>query len=90
MRELSNISCIGSGQRKNKMSNDRVQQIVTTLYAHKELASKGVSEHRARSLALFVERMNEHIDYYRGNPQVLTGFEFLTKVIDSWFPIDTN
>lgn len=72
------------------MSNDRVQQIVTTLYAHKELASKGVSEHRARSLALFVERMNEHIDYYRGNPQVLTGFEFHTKVIDAWFPIDTN
>lgn len=90
MRELSNISRIGSGQRKNKMSNDRIQQIVTTLYAHKELASKGVSEHRARSLALFVERMNEHIDYYRGNPQVLTGFEFLTKVIDAWFPVDVN
>ena len=74
---------------RKKMSNDRVQQIVTTLYAHKELASKGVFEHRARSLALFVERMNEHIDYYRGNPQVLTGFEFLTKVTDAWFPFDT-
>ena len=86
MQELSGVSGIGPGQRRAKMSNDRMQQIVTTLYAHRKLVSKGVSEHRADSLALFVERMNKHVDYYCGNLQVLTGFEFLAKVINAWFP----
>ena len=90
MQELSGISGIGPGQRRSKMSNDRMQQIVTTLYAHRKLASKGVSEHRADSLAVFVGRMNRHVDYYRGNLQVSTGFEFLAKVIDAWFPVHAD
>lgn len=89
-RELSTIAGIGLDQRKSKMSNDRIQQIVTTLYAHRELASQGVSEHRAKSLAVFVQRMNRHVDYYRGNLQVSTGFDFLTKVISAWFPANVD
>ena len=89
-RELSTIAGIGLDQRKSKMSNDRMQQIVTTLYAHRKLASQGVSEHRAKSLAVFVQRMNRHIDYYRGNLQVSTGFDFLTKVISAWFPVNAD
>lgn len=87
MQELSNISGIGPGQRKSKMSNDRMQQIVTTLYAHRKLASQGVAEHRAKSLAIFVKRMNRHLDYYRGNLQISTGFDYLSKIIDAWFPV---
>lgn len=86
MQELSGVSGIEPGQRRTKMSNDRMQQIVTTLYAHRKLASMGVSEHRADSLAFFVKRMNKHVDYYCGNLQVSTGFEFLAKVINAWFP----
>lgn len=88
MQELSTIPGIGNDQRKSKMSNDRIQQIVTTLYAHRNLASQGVLEHRASSLLAFTHRMNKHIDYYRGNLQVYTGFVFLTKVIEAWFPAD--
>ena len=72
------------------MSNDRIQQIVTTLYAHRELVSQGVSEHRAKSLTVFAQRMNRHVDYYRVNLQVSTGFDFLTKVISAWFPVDAD
>lgn len=54
MQELSGISSIGPGQRRAKMSNDRMQQIVTALYAHRKLASWGVFEHRADSLALLL------------------------------------
>lgn len=89
-RELSTITGIGLDQRKSKMSNDRMQQIVTTLYAHRKLASQGVLEHRAKSLSAFVQRMNKHIDYYQGNLQVSTGFEFLTKVIYAWFPMSVD
>lgn len=89
-RELSTIAGIGLDQRKSKMSNDRIQQIVTTLYAHRKLASQGVLEHRAKSLSVFVQRMNKHVDYYQGNLQVSTGSEFLTKVISAWFPVDAD
>ena len=89
-RELSTVAGIGLDQRKSKMSNDRMQQIVTTLYAHRKLASEGVSEHRAKSLSVFVQRMNRHVDYYRGNLQVSTGFDFLTKVISAWFPVNVD
>lgn len=75
-RELSTIPGLGLDQRKSKMSNDRIQQIVTTFYAHRKLASQGVSEHRAKSLSVFVQRMNKHVDYYQGNLQVSTGLNF--------------
>ena len=39
---------------------------------------------------MFVQRMNKHVDYYRGNLQVSTGFDFLTKVISAWFPVDAD
>ena len=68
------------------MNNDRFQQIVTTLYLNRMLASEGVLEHRSKSLAEFIERMNKHLDYYNGNTEVLSGFGFLTKVIEAWFP----
>lgn len=51
-------------------------------------ASDGVHEHVCLSLALFAKRMNRHLDYYNGNLQVLTGFEFLDKVIKAWFPVE--
>lgn len=72
------------------MSSDRIQQIVTTLYAHRELVSQGVSEHRAKSLTVFVQRMNRHVDYYGGDLQVSTGFDFLTEVISGWFSMNVD
>ena len=32
--------------------------------------------------------MNRHPDYYAGNCQVLSGFDFLTKIIGAWFPVE--
>lgn len=75
-KAIGNVNGIGRAQRKSKLSNDRFQQIATALYMHKLLASEGVHEHRAESLAVFVERMNKHVDYYEGNDQVTSGFDF--------------
>ncbi len=85
---LGGIAGIGADQRRSKMSNERFQEIVTTLYMHRNLASDGVHEHVCLSLALFAKRMNRHLDYYDGNLQVLSGFEFLDKVIKAWFPVE--
>lgn len=84
-RAIGEVKGIGQSQRKSKLSNDRMQQIATTLYMHRELASKGVHESRAESLARFVERMNRHSEYYKGNSLVISGFDFITKLVDGWF-----
>ncbi len=89
MRALGEIDGIGAGQRRSKMSNERLQQIVTTLYMHMRFASKGVHEHKCNELARFVERMNRNLGYYAGNAQVLSGFAFLTKIIGAWFSVET-
>lgn len=81
------IDGIGGSQRRAKLSNERLQQIVTTLYSHSAVSSLGVKEHRAVCLNSFAERMNKHLEYYEGNYQILSGFDFLTKVIGAWFPV---
>ena len=88
MEALGGVDGVGAGQRRSKMSNERFQQIVTTLYMHERLASSGIHEHKCAELAEFVERMNRHLDYYAGNEQVLSGFDFLTKIIEAWFPVE--
>lgn len=82
---VGGVSTIGKGQRKSKLSNDRLQQVATTLYVHNILASEGVHQHRSESLHAFVLRMNKHIEYYEGNDQISSGFEFIKKLVDAWF-----
>ena len=84
---LARIGGIGAGTRKSKMSNERVQQITTTLYVHQVSVSDGVRKSRSKSLHEFVGRMNRHAGYYRGNLQVSSAFGFLSKVIDAWYPL---
>ena len=87
-RAVGGIRTIGKGQRKSKLSNDRFQQVATTLYVHSILASDGVHQHRSESLHAFVSRMNKHIEYYEGNDQISSGFEFIEKLVDVWFSPD--
>lgn len=84
-KELAAIDGIGKSQRKSKMSNERLQQIVTTLFMHSHRASEGVINHRAQNLDAFIKRMNKNLSYYDGNTEVLSGFAFLTKVITAWY-----
>lgn len=82
---IGQIASIGRDQRRSKLNNDRMQQIATTLYFHKVIASEGVHKNRARSLHEFVARMNKHIGYYKGNDQITSGFDFITKLVWEWF-----
>lgn len=85
MKALGKIDGVGSHQRKARMSNERIRQIVTTLYLHKEVSSKGVIKHKAQSLSKFISRANRHIDYYKGAEVITSTFSFLSKVIDAWY-----
>ncbi len=82
---IGRIDSIGRDQRRSKLSNDRLQQVATVLYMHKKLASPGVHENRCRSLWALVDRMFKHADYYSGNYQITSGFEFIAKLVEAWF-----
>ena len=34
--------------------------------------------------------MNRHIDYYEGNLQISSSFDFVSKLIDAWFHRDNT
>jgi abortive infection bacteriophage resistance protein len=88
-RALGAVPGIGKGQRKSKMKNCRLQQIVTTLYLHKQFASEGVVNHRVESLQAFKSRMLLHVDFYNGTaPRIRSTFYFLAAVIDAWYPLE--
>lgn len=63
---IGQIDSVGKGQRRAKLNNDRLQQVATTLYVHREFASDGVRRNRSKSLQSFVQRMLKHWNYYRG------------------------
>jgi hypothetical protein len=84
---LALVPGIGKSQRRLKMRNKRLAQIVTTLFMHRALASEGVKEHTAKSLSAFLARMNKHLEYYKGVDSVASTFTFLTKVVLAWYPL---
>ena len=84
-REIGKIEGLGKDARRSRLSNDRLQEIAATLYRHKEVVSRGVYEHRAEELAGFKARMVKNLDYYAGNLQVASSFDFLGKLISAWY-----
>lgn len=85
-RELSKIKGLSKDVRDKKMSNARVQQIVTLLYVYKRIVtSKGVQEKAVKRLEEFKVRMLRNAHYYEDNDIIRSNFEFLTKVIDNWY-----
>ena len=83
--ELANIG-ISKKVRDNKLSNVRLQQIVTLLYLNKRITtSSGILKHQSEMLNELKNRMLYHIDYYKNNEIIKTSFEFLCKIIDNWY-----
>jgi hypothetical protein len=81
-----NIKGMNTNFRKNRMSNARIQQIVTLLYMHKEIvSSSGVHTKEAEGLHEVMERAYKNKDYYKNNPMLKSTFDFLKMVVDSWF-----
>ena len=85
-----NISAIYGLYRLIKgqqLSNARMQQMITLLYAHSVIVtSEGVHEFEKQALNELCERMYRHIDYYAGNDSIVTSFSFFKKAVDILFP----
>lgn len=70
-----------------KLSNDRIQQIATTLYLHQLLASPGVIAAKGVQLHQCVDRMYRNANYYDKNDPVKSAFSFFKGMINAWYPI---
>ena len=86
MNALAKIPTLSATSRRKKMTNDRIREIITLMYTHKELvSSEGVHNKTSVKLHEFVSRMNKNKDYYKDNSLIFTSFDFIEKVIDFWF-----
>lgn len=86
IQELSKGKIASKNIRDKRMSNARVQQIVTLLYVYKKIVtSKGVQEKAINRLKMFEERMMRNINFYQENDMIRSNFEFLKLVIDNWY-----
>lgn len=84
---VGEVQSIGKGQRRSKLRNDRLQQVATTLFVHSRTASGGVLARRSEGLGSLTRRMARHADYYEGNCQVSSGFDFIVKLVEAWYPV---
>ena len=85
LKELSNC-CISRKRISKRMSNIRVQQIVTLLYLSRRIVtSDGVYDHQCTILNELKRRIEHHIDYYKKNPLITGNLTFLNKIIDMWY-----
>lgn len=86
MRQLALIG-VTFRQRSRKLSNERIQQIVTCLYAHKQLVhSEGLHKKTCHELETFQQRLFRGFDY-RSNLTIRSTFLLLNKIIDNWFKL---
>ena len=84
--ELMKIKGMNTNFRKNRMSNARIQQVVTLLYTHKDMVeSEGIKRSESEDLKKIMERVDKNYDYYNTNPMRKGTFDFLKLVVDSWF-----
>ena len=78
IKELICIPHMNSNFRKNKMSNARIQQIVTLLYMHKKtVRSEGVALYESRELKKLMRRIDKNCSYYKTNTLIHGTFKFL-------------
>lgn len=84
--ELMKIKGMNTNFRKNRMSNARIQQVVTLLYTHKDMVeSEGIKRSESEDIKKIMERVDKNYDYYNTNPMIKGTFDFLKLVVDSWF-----
>lgn len=85
-KALMKIPKMNSKFRKNRMSNARIQQLVTLLYMHKTMVeSEGILKSESEQLQKVIKRVNKNYEYYELSPVIIGTFDFLKLVVDSWF-----
>ena len=86
IKELIRIPYMNSNFRKNRMSNVRIQQIITLFYMHKKMVrSEGVALYESGELKKLMRGIDKNCSYYKTNTLIQGTFKFLGLVVDNWF-----
>jgi len=86
-KELASIPHMNKNFRRNRMSNARIQQLVTLFYTHSVMVtSLGVKSTENKKIHEIMDRIYKNINYYNNNQLIRGTFDFLKLVVDSWFP----
>ena len=84
--ELMKIPGMNTNFRKNRMSNARIQQLITLFYMHKTLVeSNRIKKNESLELQKIIRVIDEKYEYFKSNQEIKKTFDFLKLVIDSWF-----
>ena len=84
--ELMMINDMNSNFRRNRMSNARIQQLVTLFYMHSTMVeSDGIKKSESEEIQKVMKRIDRNYDYYSTNPMIKGTFDFLKMVVDNWF-----
>lgn len=84
--ELMMINDMNSNFRRNRMSNARIQQLVTLFYMHRTMVeSDGIKKSESEEIQKVMKRIDRNYDYYSTNPMIKGTFDFLKMVVDNWF-----
>lgn len=74
--------------RNKQLKRAPFYQIVTTLYAHKQIVkSQGVNKHISNELKIFKERIYRDFNYHE-NEIIRATFDLLIKIFDNWFILE--
>jgi abortive infection bacteriophage resistance protein len=85
-KALMAIPGMNSNFRKNRMSNVRIQQVITLLYMHKMMVgSDGIRKSESDELKRITIRIDKNINYYKSNQKIKGTLDFLKMVVDNWF-----
>ncbi|MBR2124222.1 MAG: Abi family protein [Acetobacter sp.] len=89
MTALAKIG-IKEGQRRKKMSNERIAQIITCLYMHQKI----VTHHEHTEIHLRISRKLQALSTrffenfkYESNDVIRTTFHMMKEIIDHWYTI---
>ncbi len=86
IKALEGIPAMSKGFRKHRMSNARIQQLVTLLYTYNLIvSSEGLKKSKSAELRNLLTRIKKNKSFYTSTPMIAKTFEFLELVIDSWF-----
>ena len=86
IQAISKIKTITKGSRNKRLSNERILQIVTMLYAYTIMVSSpGVMSKTSDLLQGLKERMNRNINYYPPDSLSHKNIEFIILILDNWY-----
>lgn len=88
IQAISKIKTVAKDSRIKRLSNERVLQIVTMLYAYtKIVSSPGVMNKTKELLQSLKERMNKNLQYYPADSLPRKNIEFFILILDNWYAL---